>query len=69
MSERKPKAGSVRVTVVKGSEPVVKADAPLQMNEQEAVSAGEWIEPEQSLKGLSVMVDQSTILPQCIRAT
>lgn len=48
--------------------PVEKAENSVQLSEQEAYSAGEWIEPQRDLRGLRNLVKNSDILPQCVRA-
>ncbi len=48
--------------------PVEKADVSLQVTQQEAYNAGDWITPPNDLRGLRNLVKNSTILPQCIRA-
>lgn len=69
MSENKTGAGGVRVRIVSASEkPIEKADIPLQLNEEEGNAAGGWITPPYDLNGLATLVDESTILPQCVRA-
>ena len=65
--------GQVKATVIKASDPVIsapvkKSDAPSQVTVEEAVNAGDWIEPPMMLEGLKNMVTESSILPQCIRA-
>lgn len=62
-----PKA-QTQVRIVKARQPVEKADVALQLNPQEAVNAGEWINPPVRLLGLRNLVKESSILPQCIRA-
>ncbi len=58
----------VQAHIIKSQAPIEKAETPLQITEQEAYSAGDWIKPENDLKGLRALVKHSTILPQCIRA-
>lgn len=58
----------MRVRIIKEHAPIEKAETPMQITEQEAYSAGDWIKPENDLKGLRALVKHSTILPQCIRA-
>ena len=48
--------------------PVIKADAPVQIDSDEKRYASDWIEPELSLDGLGKIADNSNILPQCIAA-
>ena len=47
---------------------IEKADISVQISEQEACNAGDWITPLNDLRGLHNLVKNSTILPQCIRA-
>lgn len=47
---------------------IQKADASTQIDEDSQRLASDWLEPPLPLYGLEVMVDNSTILPQCIRA-
>ena len=68
MSEQK-KPGLVGVRVIKErSAPVAKSLSPTQVDYENTLAAGDWIEPPVDLFGLRVMVSQSTILPQCARA-
>ncbi len=77
MSDKKqPAQQRVNVRIVKaddpeqrgGMKPISKADGSLQISPEEAYTAGIWTKPPFDLRGLSKMVDESTILPQCIRA-
>ena len=77
MSDKKqPAQQRVNVRIVKaddpeqrgGMKPIAKADGSLQISPEEAYTAGIWTKPPFDLRGLSKMVDESTILPQCIRA-
>ena len=77
MSDKKqPAQQRVNVRIVKaddpeqrgGMKPIAKADCSLQISPEEAYTAGIWTKPPFDLRGLSKMVDESTILPQCIRA-
>lgn len=64
MSKRK-----TQVRIIKGhNDPVIKADTSVQVTEQDAFNAGDWITPRHDLHGLEKLVENSTILPQCIRA-
>lgn len=59
----------MQVRIVKGYEaPVEKADTSVQVTAQEAFNAGDWITPRHDMRGLAHLVENSTILPQCIRA-
>lgn len=71
--EKKPAAPKVRARIIKASDPpasgtIKKADASTQLSREENYNAGEWLNPPIDLLGLAVMVDESTILPQCVRA-
>ena len=77
MSDKKqPAQQRVNVRIVKADDPeqrsgikaIAKADGSLQISPEEACTAGIWTKPPFDLRGLSKMVDESTILPQCIRA-
>lgn len=61
---------SVGLKIIKASEnrPIEKSDAVTHLTGQEAYNAGDWIEPPTNLRGFKVLVNNSTILPQCIRA-
>lgn len=48
--------------------PIEKADSSTQISEQEAFNSSDWISPPTDLRGLKVLVSNSSILPQCIRA-
>lgn len=77
--ERKP-ALKVGVRIVKGATPlepptvfyserkVEKSDKSEQLDLSAQISATEWISPPVDMRGLKNLVDNSTILPQCIRA-
>ena len=47
---------------------IAKADQSTQIDLDSNRAASEWIEPPLPMFGFKVMVDNSTILPQCIRA-
>lgn len=47
---------------------VKKAETPTQLTREEEYYANEWIEPPTDLLGFQALVNDSTILPQCIRA-
>lgn len=76
MSEsKKPRAPQVKVSIVKADaptpsaqKPIAKADAPTQLSAEEDFNAGDWLTPPIDLGGFGIMVDESTILPQCVRA-
>ncbi len=69
---------SVGVRIIKGSEPseplsvfyrdVQKSDKSEQLSRENAANASEWIAHPVNMRGLKELVDNSTILPQCIRA-
>lgn len=59
----------VKIIKAKGSsQSVMKADTSVQVAEEDVFNAGDWINPEYNQRGLAVMVENSSILPQCIRA-
>ena len=62
------KKGRTNVRVIKAQKDITKSDATVQLAEEESYSAGEWLEPPADMRGLSSLVDESSILPQCIRA-
>lgn len=64
----KARAAKIGVKIVKGFNSVTKALMPTAVGVEEAENASEWITPDCDLKGLKEMVNQSTILPQCIKA-
>lgn len=64
MGERR----KMQVRVIKENKPIEKAEGSLQITEQEAFYSGEWLSPEYNMKGLKTLVNNSIILPQCIRA-
>lgn len=67
MATSKPTKMEVRI--IKAQEaPVEKADTSVQVTTQEAYNAGDWITPRNDMRGLARLVENSTILPQCIRA-
>lgn len=71
---KKTKPASVGVRVVKGfsmpdnDELIQKALTPTQVEPEEKRNAGEWISQPFDMRGLRNLVNQSTVLPQCIRA-
>lgn len=71
--EKKPSGPRIRAEIIKADalpagQPVKKAEASTQLSREEAYNASEWLAPPLDLYGLAVMVDESTILPQCVRA-
>lgn len=66
------KGGRVRATIIQentASEPnIKKSDASTQVTAEGAYNAGDWIEPPVRLMGYKQLVNESSILPQCIRA-
>jgi len=71
---KKTKPASVGVRVVKGFDMpdndalIQKAMTPTQVEPEEKRNAGEWITQPFDMRGLRNLVNQSTVLPQCIRA-
>lgn len=80
MSDEKKSAPQVGVRIVKSSTPldpptvfysqrkVEKSDKSEQLDSAAQISANEWIPHMVDMRGLKQLVDDSTILPQCIRA-
>ena len=74
MSEKAAKPMRMGVRVIKSQSPfdnselVEKALTPTQVSPEETKNASEWIMQPVNMRGLLVMVSQSTILPQCTRA-
>lgn len=71
-SGRKPSGPpQMRARIIKGAaqekRPVNKAETTTQLDRRDSFGA-EWISPSVELDKLEVLVDESTILPQCIRA-
>lgn len=63
------KKAKVQARVIKVQDkPVAKAEAPTQVDSEQAFHAGDWIEPPVRLEGFKRLVAESSILPQCIRA-
>ena len=59
----------MQVRIIKEQQVLVtKADTSVQVTTQEAYNAGDWITPRNDMRGLANLVENSTILPQCIRA-
>ncbi len=56
------------VRIVKSSGSIMKSETITQVSKDEAYNAGDWIIPPVDLRGLKILVKNSTILPQCIRA-
>lgn len=80
MSKGSKPVTQVGVRIIKGSDPmntptvfyeqrqIEKSDKSEQLDSAEQVSANEWIGHPVDMRGLKLLVDNSTILPQCIRA-
>ena len=47
---------------------IIKSDTSEQLDPEEAFSAYEWIPKRYAQQGLKMIVNNSTILPQCIEA-
>lgn len=60
------KKGNVGVRVIRQN--IQKAEVPTQISREQVYNAGEWIDPPVRLEGLKILVNESSILPQCIRA-
>lgn len=80
MSEEKPvrqvgvkivkadNSGETPTVFVESQKPIEKSDKSEQLSMVNAVNASEWITHPIDMRGLKELVDNSTILPQCIRA-
>ena len=66
MSDAKKVPAHMKMTIFKA--PVEKADTSTHIPESEETSASDWIQPPTNLKCYETIVDESPILPQCIRA-
>lgn len=75
----KTKAPSFGVKIIKADKPaeppisvftkdIEKSDKPEQITREKSISASDWIAHPVDMRGLKELVDDSTILPQCIRA-
>lgn len=60
--------GNVAAHIIKADAPVVKAENPIQLDENAGRILSEWIDPPADLRGFAAYVEHSSILPQCIRA-
>ena len=47
---------------------IQKAETPVQLTQQQIYNAGDWITPPNNMEGFYHLVENSAILPQCIRA-
>ncbi|MCD8294413.1 MAG: phage portal protein, partial [Clostridia bacterium] len=68
MAEKKHPLREVGVRIIKAAGGIAKADAQVQLVPEDAANAGDWISHPVDMRGLCAMVDNSAILPQCIRA-
>lgn len=62
------KSGKVRAEIIKSTTSIVKSEGSEQIKNDQEESSFEWIPHYYSLKNLEVMVENSSILPQCINA-
>ncbi|MCD8206698.1 MAG: phage portal protein [Bacteroidales bacterium] len=60
--------GRVRAEIIKGSQEIKKAETSVQITPEDSLNTGDWICQPTDLRGLKMLVDQSTIIPQCIQA-
>lgn len=68
MSKKKPQI-TARIIKAHDDKPsIIKSETATQIPEEETYNAGDWIEPPTDLRGFKELVNNSTILPQCIRA-
>ena len=70
MSNVEKQKQHVSVKIVKYEEPapIHKSDKSEQVSQESAMNASEWIAKRHSMHGLKQLVEESAILPQCIRA-
>ena len=61
-------SGETPTVFVESQKPIEKSDKSEQLSMVNAVNASEWITHPIDMRGLKELVDNSTILPQCIRA-
>ncbi len=66
LSEKKK--NSVRAQIIKSRMPVKKAETPTAIQDGDASAASIWEKKSTDMRGLKALVDNSTIIPQCIRA-
>ena len=65
----KKRNGKVRADIIKSSKnEIKKSDSSEQIKNDEATAFSEWISPPVPLKNYEIMVQHSSILPQCINA-
>lgn len=64
----KSDAESTPLSVFTDRQPVEKSDKSEQLSRDNSSNASEWISHPVDMRGLKELVDDSTILPQCIRA-
>ena len=66
------KGKKFNVRVIKARDSITglttKAETPTQLNRDESSSGNDWLEPPTLLDGYQALVENSAILPQCIRA-
>ncbi len=69
MAEKKHK---VKIDIVTDNSikeyPLIKSDKSTQLEQSRINNAGEWITHKYDMRGLATLVENSSILPQCIRA-
>lgn len=77
MADEEKNVSKVNVRIIKSNDfgktptvfyPVEKSDKSEQISTENAINAAEWISHPVDMRGLKELVDDSTILPQCIRA-
>ncbi|MCM1530111.1 MAG: phage portal protein [Alistipes sp.] len=67
MSRKKPQITAKIIKAHDDSQDIIKAETVTQIPQEEAYST-DWIEPPTDLRGFKKLVNNSAILPQCIRA-
>ena len=64
----RPHVGARIIKAIFPDKAIAKSDTSVQLSPQDSNNAGDWLEPTIDQHGLKVMVNHSTILPQCCRA-
>ena len=68
MNESSKKKRNISVRVIKARDHISKADTSVQLDRSAEKSPNEWIPQPVVMAGLEALVDNSTIIPQCIKA-
>ena len=68
MSEKAKKPMPMKITIIKSQDDVTKSETPTHISESEETGASDWLPLPADFKGYETIVDESRILPQCIKA-